>query len=82
MTLSEASKRVLVQRLKSFAWRAGGMFAVATVEFLADNIGLFELPPSVIVVVGLMLGELTKFIKVNLPQLRAGADQPSDQPPQ
>lgn len=50
----------LIKRLKSFGWRLGGMVAVAAVAFVADNLALFELPPEVQVVVGLILGEVTK----------------------
>ena len=50
----------LKKRLKSFGWRLGGMVAAAVVAFLAANLELFELPPEVTVIVGLVLGEITK----------------------
>lgn len=55
-------KEQLVKRLKSFAWRAGSMLAVTLVDFVAQNLGLFHLPPQWTVTLGLALGELTKFL--------------------
>jgi hypothetical protein len=62
---------VLVKRLKSFLWRLLMLVGAASVEFLAENIGLFHLPPQAVVVAGLVLGELSKYLntpaKSNLP---------------
>jgi hypothetical protein len=55
-------KKELIKRAKSFAWRLGGMVAIAILAFLADNIGLFGLSPQVQVVLGLILGEVTKHL--------------------
>lgn len=55
-------KEQLVKRLKSFAWRLGAIVAVSALTFLADNIGLFGLPLQVQVVVGLIIGEITKWL--------------------
>jgi len=55
-------KEQLTKRLKSFAWRLGGMITVASLAFLADNIGLFGLPLQVQVVLGLVLSEVTKHL--------------------
>ena len=53
---------VLVNRLKSFAWRSGGMLLVASLNFAIENAGLIGLSPFVVVLLGLALGEVTKFL--------------------
>lgn len=55
-------KEQLLKRFKSFAWRLGGMVAIASFSFLAENIGLFGLPLQIQVVLGLVAGEVTKFL--------------------
>jgi len=52
---------VFAKRFKSFLWRVMGMVAVAGVDFLAVNLELFNLSPEVVVVAGLVLGEVTKY---------------------
>lgn len=52
----------LRNRLQSFAWRLGGMLAVAGLNFIAENIGLFGLSGTTQVVLGLIVGELTKWL--------------------
>ena len=60
--MSKESKQVLIKRLKSLSWRAGMMIAAIVVDFLISNIGLFELPDVLTVVLGLMLGEISKYL--------------------
>lgn len=55
------NKTILIKRLKSFAWRTGMMLLALFVAFIADNLKLFELSPDVVVVLGLFLGELSKY---------------------
>ena len=55
-------KEILLNRFKSFLWRAGAMIAVALIAFLGENIGLFGLSPQVQIVAGLILAEITKFL--------------------
>lgn len=38
------------------------MALVALLAFLSENLGLLNLPPQVVVVLGLIFGELTKWI--------------------
>ncbi len=52
---------VLKKRLKSFSWRLGGMVAVAVLAFVIDNATLLEIPSYVVVVLGLILNEWTKY---------------------
>lgn len=53
-------KELLFKRFKSFLWRLGAIVAVALLSFLAENLGLFGLSPQVQLVLGLVLGEVTK----------------------
>lgn len=53
---------VLKSRLKSFAWRLGMMVAAAVVAFLMDNLQLLDLGPTITVVLGLVLGEVSKYL--------------------
>jgi len=69
--MTKENKEVLVKRLKSFLWRLGAYVAVAVIGFLINNLELVNLPPTVVAVVALILGEITKYIKVNLPELRS-----------
>ena len=70
MTLLTISKEEMLKRLKSLAWRAGMMLAALVVGFLIENLGVVELPPTITMVVGLILGELSKQINKNLQVLK------------
>ena len=58
----------LINRTKSFAWRAGGMAVVAVGAYVLQVGDIFILDykvianTAVIVVVGLLVGEVTKFL--------------------
>ena len=60
--MTQETKARLINRVKSFAWRLGGMVAVASLNFLVENAGLIGLSPIVVVLLGLAAGELTKFL--------------------
>lgn len=53
-------------RFKSFAWRTGIMVAVALVNFALANLADFSLSPEVTVLAGLILGEVSKFLSVEI----------------
>ena len=50
----------LLKRLKSFGWRLLAYVVAAVLAWLADNIGLLELNPTITAVIGLVLGEASK----------------------
>lgn len=50
----------LKKRAKSFAWRAGMMLVALVVAFLTESLSDFNLSPQVTVVLGLVLGEISK----------------------
>lgn len=60
--MTPENKEQLVKRLKSLAWRIGMMVAAVAVDFLLQNLGLFGLPTIVTVSLGLVLGEVSKYL--------------------
>lgn len=51
-----------IKRLKSFAWRLGCVMAIAGLSWIAENLSAFELPQWIIMLVGLVTGEATKWL--------------------
>jgi len=60
--MTEQNRIIIFNRLKSFAWRAGMMIAALAIDFVLQNLGLFELPAQATVIIGLLLGELSKYL--------------------
>jgi hypothetical protein len=50
-------------RLKSFSWRLAGMIVVTVLSFVIDNAADLQIPTWGVVVAGLVVGELTKYMK-------------------
>jgi hypothetical protein len=50
------------KRLKSFLWRTGMMVLAVGVTYAMSEIKLLSLDPTLTVVLGLVLGELSKFL--------------------
>lgn len=63
--ISKANQAILVNRFKSFSWRLGGMALAALLAFVSENLGLFDLPVWATAVVGLAIGEVTKYLNSN-----------------
>lgn len=55
-------KEQLLKRLKSFLWRAGAVSVIAGVSWASTNLGILELPIWLQGILGLGLGELTKYL--------------------
>lgn len=53
---------VLLKRIKSLLWRAGAVGAVAALAEISEGLTSLELPEIAVVVIGLALGELTKYL--------------------
>lgn len=51
-----------VKRLKSFTWRLGMVTLVFGLEWVSSNIGLLELQVQVTMVLGLIAGEISKYL--------------------
>ena len=58
--LNKQNKQILKKRLKSFIWRSAMVLFVVALDFISKNLGLFDISPELVVVVGLMLGEISK----------------------
>lgn len=56
------NRELVVKRLKSLLWRAGCMGAVASINAIVENLSGLGLPPVVTTMLGLALGELTKWL--------------------
>lgn len=56
------TKEQLVKRFRSFVWRLGSYVIVASLAFIADNIGLFTASPVIVTIVALVCGEITKYL--------------------
>lgn len=52
----------LKNRLKSLAWRIGMMTVAVCIQFALDNAADLNISPLVTVLLGLILGEVSKFI--------------------
>lgn len=51
-----------VKRLKSFAWRTGMMVLAFGAAFALENLHLLDLNPAMVTLLGLVLGEVSKFL--------------------
>lgn len=60
--MSAENKAILINRLKSLSWRVGMMLGAVLVDFAIANIGLFNMPDGVVAVLGLILGEVSKYL--------------------
>ena len=52
----------LVKRVQSFLWRYGMMFLAGLVEVAIQSLSDFQLPAGVVTLLGLMLGEASKYL--------------------
>ncbi len=64
--LSKQNKELLIKRLKSFVWRSAMMLIVVAIDFVSTNLGLFNISTELTVVVGLVLGEGSKYFNSKL----------------
>jgi len=59
------NKKVM-NRIKSFVWRLSVMIIVALVNYVTANYTGFGLSPEVTVLIGLVAGEISKFLNTEL----------------
>lgn len=69
--MSETTKQIIISRLKSFAWRLGGYIATALLAWVLETLTAIGIDPAIVAIVALIVGEITKFINMNLPEIRA-----------
>ena len=54
--------KALIDRVKSYLWRAGMMAIAAGVTFLVNNISDLQLSPMATGIIGLLPGEVSKYL--------------------
>lgn len=64
--MKEVNKEIITNRFKSFAWRAGMMVLALLLNTITASLSDFNLSPEVVVVLGLVLGEISKAINQKL----------------
>lgn len=57
-------------RLKSFLWRLGMMVLAFTANYISTNLAGLELSPVATMIIGLLLGELSKFLNVEVSKIK------------
>jgi len=57
-------------RLKSFAWRLGMMVLAFIANYISTNLSGLELSPTTTVIIGLVLGEVSKFLNTEISKLK------------
>lgn len=60
--MSPEAKLTLITRSKALAWAVGTMVAPVLVDFVSNNLSLFDLPTWVVVGIGLVLAQITKYL--------------------
>lgn len=56
----------VLNRFKSFAWRLSMMVVVILADYMVKNMSGFQLPAIATVVIGLIGGEISKFLNTEL----------------
>lgn len=64
--MKEVNKEIITNRFKSFAWRSGMMVLALLLNTITASLSDFNLSPEVVVVLGLVLGEISKAINQKL----------------
>jgi len=72
--MNDTTKQILISRLKSFAWRLGGYIATALLAWGVETLTAVGIDPAIVAVVALIVGEITKFINMNLPEIKANTN--------
>ena len=62
-------KIVLKKRFFSLLWKIAGMALTYFLAFVMANINMFGLPVIITTIIGLVVSEITKLLKKNLPEL-------------
>tara|TARA_R110000868_G_scaffold312482_1_gene573407 strand:+ start:933 stop:1127 length:195 start_codon:yes stop_codon:yes gene_type:complete len=60
--MTKKNKQIYLNRIKSFSWRLGMMALALTVSFFLENIDLLSLPAEAKIILGLVLGEVSKYL--------------------
>lgn len=55
-------KTQLIKRVQSFCWRALMLGIVVSIDYLLKNLGILEMPDVVTLILGGLLGEVSKWM--------------------
>jgi hypothetical protein len=69
--MNNVQTEVLVSRVKSFSWRLAGFLVVAGLNWLSQDVVNWGLSPMWVGVVGLVIGEITKYLNDNVPWIQS-----------
>ena len=64
------NQEILKKRFQSFCWRLGGMVVAFVLAFILQNLKLVGLNPTLTTIIGLIIGEVTKYYNIDLPVLK------------
>lgn len=56
---------LIVKRIKALAWQAGCISAIAGIDYLGKQLHIMNLPEIVVVSIGLVLAQITKWLNDN-----------------
>ncbi len=59
------TKQQIITRTKSLLWRAGMMAIAGGVAYVAEHLAGIGLPPIATAILGLLLGEVSKYLNRN-----------------
>jgi len=60
--ITPENKVILTKRFKSLVWRLAMMAGAILVDFILANLGLLDLSTPVVGFIGLVLGEVSKYL--------------------
>jgi hypothetical protein len=63
MKLNQELNQELNKRFKTFLWSLGWMIIAACIDFALQNLGLLSKPGEVTIILGLVLTQVSKFVK-------------------
>jgi hypothetical protein len=58
--ISHTQDSAFTKRIKSFGWRTAMMVLAAAIAAVTENLGILELHPTATIMIGLVLGEISK----------------------
>lgn len=64
MLITPENKTKLKKRFFAFLWHTGGMLAICLLDFVLAQLELFNLPNQVTVLLGLIIPQITKYLRV------------------
>jgi len=60
--MTKKNKQIYLNRLKSLGWRTSMMVLALLISFFLENIDLLSIPAEAKIILGLVLGEVSKYL--------------------